>query len=190
MKLTVERITEIIYNKIRGQSSSRPFVIAVDGRAASGKTTFAGMFDFPIIHTDDFFHPKNQNGVIEMSEHIGNFDIERFKSEVVNNLKNKNSFEYGVFDCAVGKITDKVTVTPEKCIIIEGAYCLCPLLTEYADLKLFFDISKETQKNRIISRNGLEGYERFSKLWIPAEERYFEHFAIQELCDYVIYTED
>lgn len=189
MKLTIDQIIEIINKKINRHSLPRPFVIAADGRAASGKTTFAGIFDFPIIHTDDFFRPKNSRGEIEMSDHIGNFDIERFKAEVVNNLKNNNSFEYGVFDCAVGKITDKVTVTPQKCIIIEGAYCLCPLLTEYADLKLFFDLTEKTQKERIISRNGANGYERFAKLWIPAEERYFKHFGIQELCDYVISTE-
>lgn len=176
-------ICEIINNQ------SGTYVIAIDGRSASGKTTFADSLNRQVIHTDDFYRPRNESGRLAISEFDGNFDISRFKREIVEGIKSNLPFCYGVFNCAEGLITERRRIELPNCIIVEGAYSLNPNLYDYADLKVFFDIDKETQKERIIKRNGVCGYERFKQIWIPAEERYFKHYGIKEKCDIIITAE-
>ncbi len=183
----VETIKDIVADKL----CKKPFVIAIDGRASSGKTTFAAklqkVINAPVISTDDFFRPR-VNGKIEMTEFAGNFDLNRFKSEIVDAVLSDKTLEYGVFDCKQGRITHNVKPAKSDVYIVEGAYSLHPSLSEYADIKVFFTINGEIQKDRIINRNGIEGYNNFKKIWIPAEERYLEHFEIESKCDYVVDT--
>ena len=193
MKINKKELYSLIKFFVDSNPDNLPIIVAIDGRSASGKTTFANLFKdddgFYVIHTDDFYRPKNSQGELEISEFDGNFDLERFKIEVVDKL-NSNSFSYGVFDCRDQAITKTVTVEEPKCIIIEGAYSHNPNLSEYADLKIFFDIGTEQQKERIIKRNGKESFDAFKSLWIQAEERYFCHYSIEETSDYIITEEN
>ncbi len=192
MKNNKDKLFSVIAEKINNTFDS-PFVVAIDGRSASGKTTFAKRFEnlsgVAIIHTDDFYRPKNAFGELEISEFNGNFDLIRFKSEVIDNLK-KKEFSYGIFDCAEQRIVKTVSVCAPKCILIEGAYSHNPNLSEYADLKIFFDIDEETQKDRICDRNGIEAYEAFKTLWIQAEERYIDHYKIKENSHHAVMEEN
>lgn len=190
MIITASQAFNMLSDLINEHIGPEPSVIAIDGRAASGKTTFANglaqKFGIPVIHTDDFFRPRDIDGRLNMAEFAGNFDLLRFKNEVVDKLKNNDTFSYGVFDCAAGRVTEQKEVAASKCYIVEGAYCLHPDLGAYSDIKLFFDIDKQIQKQRIILRNGEEGYRQFSKVWIPAEERYIFHYNIVSRCDHTI----
>ncbi len=169
----------------------KPFVIALDGRSASGKTSLAQRLkremNIPVIHTDDFYRPKNQFGELELSEYSGNFDVDRFKSEVVSSIENYRPIKYGVFDCKEGIINRFDTITDYGCVIVEGAYCLHPKLGDYADIKLFFDVEREVQLQRIKARNGESALEKFVGIWIPCEEQYINKFKINETCDIIVY---
>lgn len=175
---------------VEAREKDRAFVIAIDGRAASGKTSFAELLSKHInacvIHTDDFFRPRDPSGSLRLSEFEGNFDLDRFKSEVADRFNSETGFQYGVFNCKKGIITEIKTVPPRSVCIVEGAYCLCPKLGDYADVKLFFDVSPNTQKQRIRLRNGEEALKTFLSVWIPAEERYISHYDIQNNCDIII----
>ncbi len=192
MKINKENLFSIINGLIENNEKDSPIIIAIDGRAASGKTTLTKRFEkdgITVIHTDDFYRAKNEKGELEISEFDGNFDFNRFKREVVDNLTQK-SFSYGVFDCREQKIVKTVSVALPKCIIIEGTYSHNPNLGDYADLKVFFNIEENTQKERIIKRNGESAYENFKKLWIQAEERYFNHYGIKQMSDYIVTEEN
>jgi len=186
MKTDFNTALELVKNKIKECDNSKPFVVVIDGMAASGKTTFANMLGTAVVHTDDFYRPRNSNGALSLSQYSGNFDIERFKSQVVCNLINGKDFEYGVFDCKEQRISETVKVKCQGAIIVEGAYSLHSDLGEYADLKLFFEISGEEQIARIIKRNGTDAQKSFSEIWIPAEQRYFEYYSIKDKADITV----
>ena len=63
----------------------RPLVIAIDGRAASGKTTAAEQLRFILggsaIHMDDFFLPVSLRTAERFAEPGGNVHYERFCEE-------------------------------------------------------------------------------------------------------------
>lgn len=165
-------------------------VIAVDGRAASGKTTLArqlsSILEAEVIHMDDFFLPPELRTPSRWTEPGGNVHYERFKTEVLPELKQKKSFSYRRFDCSKMCPGEMRHIAISRWRIVEGAYSLHPEFGDYADLKVFFDISPAEQMKRIRKRNGEQKAQIFAKRWIPMEEKYLRTFNIKAKADIVI----
>ncbi len=79
--------------------------------------------------------------------------------------------------------TEPVFVQPRPIGIIEGAYSCHPYLWDCYDLRIFLDIDRERQLQRIRERNGAEQLNIFQKQWIPFEEQYFSAYRIPQRCD-------
>ena len=162
-------------------------VIAIDGKAASGKTTIArqlaAILQAGVIHMDDFFLPLDLRTPERLIEPGGNVHYERFKSEVLPEIKRPEPFVYRRFDCSKMQLGKNRDVSASRWRIVEGAYSLHPQFGDYADLKVFFDISPEEQIERIRKRNGERAAEIFAKRWIPMEEKYIKFFDIKAKAD-------
>ncbi len=165
-------------------------VIAIDGRAASGKTTLArqlsAVLNAQVIHMDDFFLPQNLRTSARFAEAGGNVHYERFKSEVLPQLHMMSAFNYRKFDCSKMALGDDCTVPAGKWRIVEGAYSLHPAFGNYADLKIFFDITPAEQMKRIRRRNGEEKAKIFAARWIPFEEKYINLTKVKERADIIL----
>ena len=159
-------------------------VIAIDGRAASGKTTLAKRLEIEfgagVIHMDDFFLPPELRTEERLSTPGGNVHYERFAEEVLPKLHCPEEFSYGKFDCSVMQINGEVTVGASCVRVVEGAYAFHPYFGCYSDIRIFSDIEYEEQLRRIKARNGDEKLETFKNRWIPLEEKYFEAYGIRE----------
>ena len=170
--------------------SKRRVLIAIDGPCASGKTTLADKLskelDAQVIRADDFFLPFEMKTPERLSQPGGNIHYERFREEVVHGIESGKVFEYGVYRCADGRITEKKTVIPEGIIIVEGSYSLHPEMRLDYDLSIFVEAPFEVRIERILARDGKEKLGMFKEKWIPMENRYFEFFSIKEKCDIVI----
>lgn len=165
-------------------------VICIEGRAASGKTTAAALlselFDAQIVHMDDFFLPPALRTPERLQEDGGNVHYERFLEEVTNPLRQNRPFSYRIFDCGVMDYAGEAAIDPARPVIIEGAYSMHPYLGDACDLRIFSDVSPETQEARILRRNGEEMLRRFRTEWIPMEEQYFSTYAIRSSCDLIL----
>ena len=100
-------------------------------------------------------------------------------------LRAGTTFTYREFDCSVmdfGGNSD--VIDPKGNVIIEGSYSLHPAFGALsgeegdrrhpAEIAVFLQISPETQRERILKRNGEEMLDMFVKRWIPLENAYFE----------------
>ena len=165
-------------------------IIGIDGPCASGKTTLAKelaeITEAQLIHTDDFFLPHGLKTPERMAQPGGNVHYERFYEEVKEGLDSGKLFEYGVYSCAQGRITETKTVIPQGAVIIEGSYSMHPEMQIPYDLKIFVEAPEEVRLQRILERNGEAALEVFKAKWIPLENRYFEFFAIKDKCDIII----
>ena len=165
-------------------------IIAMDGRAASGKSTKAellhAVLGAPVVHMDDFFLPPALRTAERLAQPGGNMDYERFAKEVVPHLASDAAFAYRVFDCSVMDFGGLREIAAAPIRIVEGSYAHHPALGDYADLRVFSTVEEKEQMARILRRNGEKMAEMFRSRWIPMEEAYFSHFAIREKADIVL----
>lgn len=165
-------------------------VLALEGRAASGKTTRAALLsavlDAPVIHMDDFFLPPALRSADRLAEPGGNVDYDRFAAEVLPGLLGGTAFSYRAFDCSMMDFAGEQTIPAAPIRIVEGSYALHPRFGDYAQLRIFTDISPEMQMERILLRNGERMAELFRTRWIPMEEAYFDTFDIRRKADLIL----
>ncbi len=165
-------------------------VIAIDGRAASGKTTLANMLEeilaVDVIRMDDFFVPPALRSEERFAQPGNNIHYERYMEEVLPYICQPESFSYHIFDCSVMDYNGEQVIKNSNWRLVEGAYSTHPRFGDYADLKVFFDIGKEEQMLRIIERNGEAMAQMFKERWIPMEEAYYHTFRIKQNADIVI----
>lgn len=159
-------------------------VIALDGRAASGKTTLAGWLETvagaAVVHMDDFFLPPELRTLERLAVPGGNLHTERFLAEALPGLRSGASFSYRRFDCETGGYAGSRTVPAALWRVAEGAYSCHPDFGDYAAVRVFSDVTPDEQLRRIRLRNGSAAAEVFARQWIPMEEAYFRAFSIRE----------
>ena len=176
-------------------SKDRAF-IAIDGMAASGKTTLAAALAarFPssiVLHMDDFTIPFEDRFEGYFDAQLSNADIGRFDCEVLTPLLEGKAARYRPYAChPVPGFLAPITVPSDaRLVIVEGAYCLHDTLFDRYDLRVLSLIGENTQRSRILSRNGEAQLARFASTWIPMENRHIEHRNLRERCDIVLFTD-
>lgn len=167
--------------------------IAIDGMAASGKTTLAKALSSrfsscAVTYMDDFTMPFEARYPGYFEKTLSNADVARFDREVLSPLLCGEAAVYRPYRChPVPGFGDPVVI-PADCavVIVEGAYCLHPDLFGRYDLRVLSLIDEDTQRERILKRNGSEQLQRFESLWIPMENRHIAARRLKETCDLVI----
>ena len=157
------------------------------GGAASGKTTLSRELSelYPgsaVFHADDFFLRPEQRTEARYAQPGGNLDRERLESEILIPISRNKAAVYRLFDCRTLSLREPVTVLPGRLNIVEGSYSFHPELARYYDLSVFLDISPETQRSRILKRNGPEWGQQFFDRWVPLEQTYFHETDTQGRC--------
>ena len=180
-----EHITERIAS---APETGKTYLVAIDGRCASGKTTLAALLqkqiqDCYVVHMDHFFLREEQRTKERLEIPGGNVDHERVLADVLQPLKAGKEAQYRVYDCGKKALGESVRIMPGSIVIVEGSYSCHPALQACYDLRIFLTTDKEEQMNRIQKRNGPTAAEIFRSKWIPLEEMYFSAYQINKRCD-------
>ena len=183
-----EEAATLILDEIESRRLRRePFIIAIDGRCAAGKTTLAALLtaalDCPVIHMDHFFLRPEQRTEERLREPGGNVDRERFLREVLVPLREEKACSYRPYDCHRQEFAEAVRIPPRPFYIVEGSYSCHPDLCKLYDLTVFLTVNPAEQLRRIKHRNGEAGAGMFQEKWIPLEERYFSTYSVEARCD-------
>lgn len=181
------RLIPVLEAVAEKQNETSPVIVAIDGRAASGKTTLAAelaaILDAATVHMDDFFLPPDLRTETRLAEAGGNVHYERFREEVLPHLARPEAFSYGVFDCGRMALDGERAVAAAPVRIVEGSYAHHPAFGNYAHVRVFCTVDADGQMARILQRNGASMAERFRSEWIPMEETYFRTFGIEASAD-------
>lgn len=183
MKLDyLKPLEEEIDRRLANLPEQGRLVIAIDGHAASGKTTagdhLAEHYGGNVIHMDDFFLPFAMRSTERMETPGENIHWERFMEEVWKPLSAGEAFAYRRFDCQRGDYGVYRRFLPAVVNIIEGAYSMRPGYIKY-DMGVFFESSSEIQLERVLKRSGPVKLEEFRNRFIPMENRYIELYDIK-----------
>lgn len=173
--------------------ASGPFVIAVDGRCGSGKSTFgqelAQVLQADLFHMDDFFLRMEQRTEERYRTPGENADHERF-AEVIAAWRRQQPFSWQKFDCGTMSLLPEQVCVPRQTAVVEGTYSMHPSLRKYYDLTVFLEIDPVLQKERILRRSGEAVLQTFIERWIPLEEMYFSALDIRNCCDLCLKSTD
>lgn len=160
--------------------------VAIDGPCASGKSTLgaalAQIYRCPLIHMDDFFLRPEQRSAQRLDQPGGNIDYERFYEQVLAPLQADRPARYCPWQCHNGSFGPQITVEPGPLTLVEGCYCLRPDLRDGFQLRIWVTAAWPSRRQRLLGRGGEECLARFEQLWIPLEDRYFDHFSVTDCC--------
>lgn len=175
--------------------AARPHVVvAIDGPAASGKTTLAARlcahYGAQALHMDDYFLQPCQRTPERYAQIGGNVDWERFLEEALMPLSRGETYTRRRFDCGTMRLLPGERALPGRLTIVEGSYSLHPQLSAHYDLRVLLRVDKATQSVRILARNGEIKHRQFMERWIPLENRYFEGTDIERRCDMQLAMEE
>lgn len=164
--------------------------VAIDGKCGSGKSTLgrliATIYNANLFKMDDFFLQSFQRNEARLALPGGNVDYERFKETVIEPLKQKENVEYQRFDCSKMALDEHIEIINYCPInVIEGTYSMHPYFGSFYDYTIALNISDSMQEKRILERNGKIMLEKFKKIWIPLENKYFESYDIFNQADYL-----
>ena len=162
-------------------------LLAIEGGSTSGKSTLAELLtgiypDTALFHADDFFLRPEQRTEARFAQPGGNMDRERLEAEILAPLSRGEDAAYRPFNCQTMSLGAPRRSRFARLNIVEGAYSLHPELEHYYDLSLFLKISPETQRRRVLKRNGPEWGQTFFERWIPLENTYFRDTRTAERC--------
>lgn len=168
-------------------------IIGIDGRCASGKTTLsnllAGQFPARIFHMDDFYLPIEQRVTGWEKTPCANMDFDRMIETVLRPARKGETVWYEAYSCRDKRMMPPVELERKPLTIVEGSYSHYPELIPFYDLTVFLTCTKETQKKRLIEREG-ERYPNYERLWIPLEEEYYQKYQVGKQVDYWIATDE
>lgn len=138
-------------------SSKQPFIMAIDGRCAAGKTTFAERlkkeYECNVIHIDDFYLPMQKRTEAVMQQPGGNIDFQRLTDEIFIPLTEGINAVYRPYDCHNDRYMRTQKINSNVITVIEGSYSCHPKLRNFYKLCVFMDVSKELQIKRLKARN-------------------------------------
>lgn len=185
-----QRVSRLKREIEQRRENKKPFLVAIDGGSASGKSTLgaalAEELQATLIHMDDFFLPMEMRTEERFAQPGGNVHWERVLAEVLEPIRQGKGPEYGVFDCSVMAVNKTVRADVRDVVIVEGAYSLHPMLREYFDLRVLVEVEESVQKERILRRNGEQMLRRFLTEWIPLERVYFEACQVKDCCHIIL----
>ncbi|MEU9504631.1 hypothetical protein [Streptomyces sp. NPDC048196] len=155
-------------------------LIAVDGHAGSGKTTFAerlagALGGAPVVHTDD----------LATHEELFAWD-ERFRAQVVEPLSRGGTARYGIYDWVRGEFTEERALAPAPVVLVEGVGTGRRTLRPHLSCLLWMELTREHSWERGQLRDG-PGLSAFWSGWIPAERAHFAADPSRPYADFLVH---
>ena len=168
-------------------------LVALDGMAAGGKTTLAGRLaravdGCTLVHMDDFFLPQEKRTRAHYERTLAWADVARVRDEVLAPLRRGEDAVYRPYvHHPEPRFLPPVRIAKDaRVVIVEGAYALNPALFPFYSLRVLMCVSPETQRARILERNGQALLSRFLSEWIPMENRHIDAHALLGRADMII----
>jgi uridine kinase len=154
-------------------------IVAVDGPAGSGKTTFARRLagwaaDAPVIHTDDF---ASWDQPLEWWP--------RMLRQVIAPLVDGHTAAFQRYDWIEQHLGEWATVDPAPIVIIEGVSSSRSEWAEHLALVVWIETDRDTRLQRGLDRDGDHLLELWQQ-WMAAEDRHFADEGSRDLADVVV----
>lgn len=182
-------------------SSSRPFLIAIDGASGAGKTTLASALaaslDAVLIPSDDFYAahiPDVQwNQFTPEQRYLHVLDWRRLRQAALEPLRAGQPARWQPFDFdhprpdGTYPLRSAFTERAAKSVILlEGAYSARPDLADLIDFSILVDVPQAVRHARLAQREAAAFLRAWHERWDAVERYYFTQVRPPSAFDLVL----
>ena len=172
---------------------AQPWLMAIDGCGASGKSTLAAHIAqldkrIFVVHVDDMYRPRSER-LIYRAPNIpvgGNFDLDRLLREVLIPYRAGAPVVYKKYDWVKDVLADEVIVPRDALLIVEGVYSLHDKLRAMYTQKIWIECPRDLRLRRGIERDGEGMREFWTREWMPLEDVYLIQQQPYQWADYCL----
>ncbi|UJP41513.1 uridine kinase [Cellulomonas palmilytica] len=174
-------------------------LIAVDGRGASGKSTFADALaarahprPVVVLHVDDFFHPphvRHARGRLSPEGFwLDTYDYDTLVSGALEPLSRGGA---GAFR-RTGDSAQVEQAPDDALVVVEGTFLLRDELARFWDVSVFLDVRRDEADRRMRARGRLDEAlaDQLLARYDGAQRLYFAHASPWERATLVVDTTD
>jgi uridine kinase len=164
----------------------RTHLIAIDGKAGSGKTTLANQLflataihrDVNIIHLDEVYAGwENALGK----------SLTNTLSNLLENLSNERTSSLPIFNWYKMAFDGWKEIAPSNLIIIEGVGSAQAAVRKFATATIWLDVDPAIGLQRVLDRDGNEFRDEMLH-WQQAENTLFQNDHTRENADFILST--
>ena len=187
--------SEITERITRLQSTQPLVLVAIDGPAGSGKTTFAQAiadslratgFPISVVKTDLFVRPVSERWTgssVDMP--IGyDLDWERLRDQVIIPPREGSHARAQLYDWVSDELGPWQVIKPVGVTIIDGVFSLRNELASHYDLRIWLECPHKKRLKRLSSRGDTPQHEL--DWWLPIERRYVKCHNPAARADFII----
>jgi uridine kinase len=211
--LSRAQLMELLADSVEGRSAGRPIRVAVDGCAASGKTTMADELAVVLRQrgrhvirawVDDFLRPRSERyrrgEYTALGCYQDSFDYPALTGRLLDPLGPGGTLEYQTAaydrhaDLAVSPAT--ATAPADAVLVLDGVFLLRPELRDRWDLKIHLSVqpSEILRRGRIRDLHLYGSIEqvdrRYLSRYLPAQEIYRADGRSIEHADLIVINDD
>ena len=181
--------------KNRANAQAAPFLVALDGRSGTGKTTLSKRLGqalgASVILGDDFYSGGQLEEWTNMSprakvDHC--MDWRRMRKEALEPLINGHTAKWRTFNWAtgIGLSEHLITCQPAPIIILDGAFSTRPELSDIVNLSVLLRVPDDIRRQRLRDREGEDFMSKWHKVWDEGEDYYFARMRPDSSFDILI----
>lgn len=157
-------------------------LVAVDGPAGSGKTTFAkrlaAALGCQVVHSDDFPVP--------WEEGPGGW-FHALESQVLRPLQDGQPGSFRRYDWVRGEYAEHVTVPAAPVLVIEGVGTARASAARLLAFTVWVEAPEAVRFARVLERDGPELEPRWRE-WFAAEKAWFDEDRTRDRADLIVET--
>ena len=161
-------------------------IIAIDGRAGAGKTTFANELSLAlslhrkvsVVHLDEIYAGWELALTDTLTESL---------SQIIKSISDGESVTFPVYDWTWQQFDSTREISPCDLIIFEGVGSAQRVVRDIATASMWIDIDQQTGLQRVLGRDGAAIANQMN-LWQEREEGHFLSDATRENADFILST--
>ena len=201
-------LLNMIAERVIREHGERPYIVAIDGVDAAGKSILAGelaeeLRDRGVLvseaSVDGYHNPRAVRMVRGRDSHEGfyrdSFNLESLREHLLDPFMAGREYRLHMFDHRVDSPDPSMLYEfkPGTVLVFDGVFSLRPELRRYWDLTIYLSITEEESLKRGVERdpgNKEEQCMRYKARYIPGQRLYKAEAKPEETADMVVDNND
>ncbi len=186
---------DILIDKITGRMAEiarRPFVVAIDGHSAAGKSTISNglVAAWPaatLLRTDDFYRAMDSEARFALNAEEGfrqYYDWQRLLHEALEPLREGRPARFQTYDWGANTLGAWQEVPASPLVVVEGCYSARLEFEPVIDFVVLVEADAELRRQHQAARD--DASTDWLARWGAAERHYIESTGLRQRADIVL----